>query len=393
MLRCTLLPTALVALAATLSAQDLLVRAKTVVIAPDAVLADGRFLVRAGKVAYVGQDVPADAAAKATTIDCGDAVVVPGFVLPPTTLGRDRDLAEGALPFTPDLRAVEAFDPWGEELAKLPHTGFTSATLSPSPRNLAGGLGALVKPGAGGGSGSKGGSVAAPELHLALSLVAAARNPERPPTSLMGAVDLLRSAFAQAKSSAAAGPDVAVLRSVLQGGRKVAIAADTLVEIQAALDLARDFGFEPALVGARDADKALDRLVAQRAAVVIGGLAPEMRLAQLQFPARLAEAGVPFCFAGRPDQVRLSAALAVRNGLDRKSAWAALGRAPAQMFGVAGQVGALRQGCAGDFAVWSGDPLDLSSTLRAVYVDGVRVHGESPSNAPSPASSPAAGVR
>lgn len=387
MLRCTLLPAVLVALAATAAAQDLLVRAKTVVVAPDAVLTDGRFLARAGKVAYVGQDVPADAAAKATTIDCGDAVVVPGFVLPPTTLGRDRDLAEAALPFTPDLRAVEAFDPWSEELAKLPLVGFTSAALTPSPRNVAGGLGALVKPGA------RGGSVAAPELHLALSLNAAARNPERPPTSLMGAVDMLRSAFTAAKSSAAAGPDVAVLRSALQGNRKVAIAADTLAEIQQALDLARDFGFEPALVGARDADKAFDRIVAQRAAVVIGGLAPEMRQAQLQFPARLAEAGVPFCFTGRPDQVRLSAALAVRNGLDRKSAWAALGRAPAQMFGVAGQVGALRQGCAADFAVWSGDPLDLGSTLRAVYVDGVLVHGAAPSAAASPASSTAAGVR
>ena len=90
----------------------------------------------------------------------------------------------------------------------------------------------------------------------------------------MGAVDMLRSAFAAAKSSAAAGPDVAVLRSALQGNRKVAIAADTLAEIQQALDLARDFGFEPALIGARDADKAFDRIVAQRAAVVIGGLAP-----------------------------------------------------------------------------------------------------------------------
>ena len=100
-----------------------------------------------------------------------------------------------------------------------------------------------------------GGSVAAPELFLALSLNAAARNPERPPTSLMGAVDLLRSAFAAAKSSAAAGPDVAVLRSALQGNRKVAIAADTLAEIQQALDLARDFGFEPVIVGARDASR------------------------------------------------------------------------------------------------------------------------------------------
>ncbi|MFN6196557.1 MAG: alpha-D-ribose 1-methylphosphonate 5-triphosphate diphosphatase, partial [Planctomycetota bacterium] len=60
-----LLPSTLLALAATLPAQDLLVRAKTVVVAPDTVLTDGRFLVRDGKVAYVGSDVPAAAAAPA----------------------------------------------------------------------------------------------------------------------------------------------------------------------------------------------------------------------------------------------------------------------------------------------------------------------------------------
>jgi imidazolonepropionase-like amidohydrolase len=376
------LPTAiLLALAATLPAQDLLVRAKTVVIAPDTVLTDGRFLVRDGKVAYVGGDVPAEAAQKATAVDCGDAVVVPGFVLPPTTFGRDRDLAEGALPFTPDLRAAEAFDPWQEELQKLPRAGFTAAVLTPSPRNFAGGLGALVKPG------TAGGRVAAADLHLALSLAAAARDPERPPTSLMGGVELLRSAFAQAKS-AAAGPDVAPLRDVLQGGRKAAIAADTLAELQAALDLARDFGFDPVLVGARDAAKALPRLVAQRAALVLAPLTPDMRLAQLELPARLAEAGVPFCFTGGPEAVRMSAVLAVRHGLDRRTAWAALGRATAVMLGVADQVGALRQGCAADFAVWSGDPLDLGSSLRAVYVDGVRLHGDTPA-----ANLPAAGGR
>lgn len=382
-----LLPSALLALAATLPAQDLLVRARTLVVAPDTVLTDGRFLVRDGKVAYVGADVPADAAGKATLVDCGDAVVVPGFVLPPTTFGRDRDLAEGALPFTPDLRAAEAFDPWQEELAKLPHAGFTAAVLTPSPRNLAGGLGALVKPG------KAGGRVAIADLHLALSLAAPARDPERPPTSLMGGVELLRSAFAQAKSAAAAGPDVAILRDVLQGGRKAAIAADTLVELQAALDLARDFGFDPVLVGARDAEKVLPRLVAQRAAVALAPLAPDMRRAQLELPARLAEAGVPFCFLGSPELARLSAVLAVRHGLDRQSAWTALGRAPAAMFGASPQVGALRQGSAADFAVWSGDPLDLGSTLRAVYVDGARLHGAAPTAAAPAASSPAAGGR
>ena len=103
----------------SLSAQDVLVKAKTIVVAADTVLTDGAVLLRQGKVAYVGNDIPAEARAQATVADYGDATIVPGFVLPPTTLGRDRDLVEAALPFTPDLRAVEAFDPWQEELTKL----------------------------------------------------------------------------------------------------------------------------------------------------------------------------------------------------------------------------------------------------------------------------------
>jgi imidazolonepropionase-like amidohydrolase len=363
-------------------AQDVLVRARHIAIAADTMLTDGAFLVRDGKVAFVGADIPADAAARATVVDYGDATIVPGFVLPVTTLGRERDLAEAALPFTPDLRAVEAFDPWQEELLRLPAAGITAAGLSPSPRNVAAGIGALVKPG------RERGTVAMPDLHLALSLTAAARNPERAPTSLMGAIDMLRSAFAAAKAGTQTGPDVAVLRLALQGGRRIAIHADTHVELAAALDLARDFAFEPLLVGARDADKVIARLQQQKAALVLEELRPELRLSQLRLPTRLAEAGVPFCFGARPAQLRLSAALAVRFGLDRKTALQALTRTAATLLDAQATVGALRQGNGADFAVWSGDPLDLGTALLATWVDGVRVHGNAP--APAPAKPPAA---
>lgn len=374
----------LATLPAVLPAQDLLVRARTVVIAADTVLTDGSFLVRAGKVAYVGTDIPAEARAAATVVDYGDATIVPGFVLPPTTLGRDRDLVEAALPFTPDLRAVEAFDPWQEELAKLPRFGITALALSPSSRNLAGGIGALVKPG------HKGGTVVAPEVLLALSLTQAARNPERAPTSLMGAIDLLRSAFTAAKAGTQAGPDIAVLRQALQGTRRLVVHADTTIELTAALDLAREFSFEPVLVGARDAEKVFARIVQQKAALVLEPLRPEQRQAQLRLPTRLAEAGVPFCFGGRPEVVRMSAVLAVRAGLDRKTALAALTRTPAVLFGQQDAVGSLRQAHGADFAVYSGDPLDLDAALLATWIDGVRVHGAAPSKNPSP-KSPTAG--
>lgn len=379
-----------------LRAQDVLVKAKTIVVAADTVLTDGAVLLRQGKVAYVGNDIPAEARAQATVADYGTATIVPGFVLPPTTLGRERDLAEGALAFTPDLRAVEAFDPWQEELQKLPHGGVTSLVLAPSARNVAGGLGALVKPGAGKQAGGQqaGGTVVTPELHLQLSLSQAARNPERQPTSLMGAVELLRTTFAAAKDGTQNGPDVAVLRSVLQGGRKVAIAASTYPELVAALDLAKEFGFEPVLVGARDADRVLPRLAQQKAALVLEPLAFGQRLAQLQLPTRLAEAGVPFCFGGNAESLRLSAVLAVKNGLDRKTALAALTRTPAMLFDQSTLVGSLRQGCGGDFVVFTGDPLDLTSAYVATWIDGVRVAGDAPAaKKQTPAAAAAAGAR
>ncbi|MCU0863006.1 MAG: amidohydrolase family protein [Planctomycetes bacterium] len=372
---------ALLALAALSPAQDLLVRARTVVLAADTVLSPGSFLVQKGKVAWVGDDIPAEARAGATVVDYGDATIVPGFVLPPTTLGRDRDLAEGALAFTPDLRASEAFDPWQEQLLALPKFGITSMFLSPSPRNVAGGIGALVKPG------KDGGTLVAPDLQLTLSLTTAARNPERQPTSLMGAMELLRTTLTAAQSGVQGGPDAAVLRQALQGGRRIVVHADTYTELMAALDLAKEFRFEPVLVGAADAGKVLPRLIAQKAAVVLGSLQPSQRLEQLRLPVRLAEAGVPFCFGGRAETMRLSAVLAVRHGLDRKNALQALTRNAAALLDQQANIGALRQGTAADFVVFSGDPLDLDSTHLATWIDGARVHGAAPSQA---ASTPAA---
>ncbi len=382
-----LLPAVLAAtFAAVAPAQDLLLRASRIVVAPDTVLDDAAVLVRQGKVAYVGADIPAEARAQARLVDYGDATVVPGFVLAVTTLGRDRDLAEGALAFTPDLRAVEAFDPWQKELLGLPAHGITSLSLSPSPRNVAGGIAALVKPG------KKRGSVATSDLHVQWSLTQASRNQERDPTSLVGAIDMLRSALAAAKLGTSTSPDLAIMRQVQQGTRRVFVHADSFVELAAALDLAKEFGFEPVLVGAREADKVLARLVAQKAAVVLDTLQPEGRLADLTLPARLAQAGVPFAFAGAPERLRLSAALAVRHGLDRKTALAALTRTPARLLEQQATVGALRQGNAADFLVFRGDALDLGAAHVATWVDGVLLHGDLPKKANAAPSTTATGA-
>ena len=86
---------------ASLNAQDVIVEAKKVVIAFGAgsaeatMLTDSALLIRDGKIALVGSDIPAETRASARVIDYGSATISPGFVLAATTLGRD---AREALP-------------------------------------------------------------------------------------------------------------------------------------------------------------------------------------------------------------------------------------------------------------------------------------------------------
>jgi imidazolonepropionase-like amidohydrolase len=65
----------------------------------------------------------------------------------------------------------------------------------------------------------------------------------------------------------------------------------------------------------------------------------------------------------------------VREGLDPVTAWKALTSDAARIAGVADRVGRLAAGLDADFVLWSGDPLDLTSSVEAVFVDGVQVHG------------------
>lgn len=362
---------AAVLFAAALPAQDLLLKSHTVVVAADVTLTDGELLLRNGKVAWVGKDIPAEARGRARVLDFGAATVVPGFVVAHGWLGQERDLAELADCCTPTLPAADAFDPFQDQLAALPKAGVTSYALAPSSRNLVGGIGALVKPG------RDGGAVADPDLFLMLALVAPARSQDRPPTSLMGAADLLRTMFADARADAAAGRrELQPARQVLAHSRRVFVHADTRAELRTALDLAREFSLAPVLVGGSDADQFVAELQELKADVVL--TAPDYdsppRLQQL--PGVLARAGIRVAFAGRPERLRVGMALAVQHGLPRAAALQALTRTPAELLGQQQRIGSLRQGCDADFAVYGGDPIDLTSPLLAVYVDGVRLSGD-----------------
>jgi imidazolonepropionase-like amidohydrolase len=59
-------------------------------------------------------------------------------------------------------------------------------------------------------------------------------------------------------------------------------------------------------------------------------------------------------------------------GLSWNEAFAAISSRPAEAIGLGGEIGSLRPGRRADVVIWDGDPLELSTGVEAVWIDGVR---------------------
>jgi imidazolonepropionase-like amidohydrolase len=385
---------------------ELLVRATRIVVAPDVVLENDALLIRDGKVAAVGPEIPEASKRGVRGVEL-DGTVVPGFVNPHSHLSLGEDLAERTDAATPDLRAADAFDPFDQLLAVHARHGVTAVGLAPLSANTLAGIAAAVRAGTTG-------EVLSDAAYLKIALVSESLDQRRFPTSRMGAAELLRRSFERARSHTGDDPRSTALRDALAGTTRLAVHARAHADIVAALDLCEELGLEPLLIGADEAARSLPRLAALGASIILGPLEADSAPQLLALPAQLEGAGIPFSFMadrdpsvregsapprapgardrerftassptplpapvpGNPENLRLSAALAVRHGLSRRAALAALTRVPAEQCGVADRCGSLRQGCFADFVVFSGDPVDLTSRCLSVFVGGVRFDPE-----------------
>jgi imidazolonepropionase-like amidohydrolase len=90
----------------------------------------------------------------------------------------------------------------------------------------------------------------------------------------------------------------------------------------------------------------------------------------------LAKAGVAVGFstlggASAARTIRQLAGIAVAQGLPWDKGLAGLTEVPAQLYGGAAERGTLERGKIADVVVWSGDPLELTSTAETVIIGGV----------------------
>lgn len=178
------------------------------------------------------------------------------------------------------------------------------------------------------------------------------------------------------------------LQPVVTGQALVLVNVDRSSDILAVLALAKEFGLKIAVVGGAEAWKVAPQLAAAKVAVLTGALdnlpSDFASLgARQENAALLRAAGVPVILtAGTREtfnvrKIRQHAGNAVAYGLPWPEALRAVTLAPAELFGVADEIGAIADGKVANLVVWSGDPFEFSTEAEHVFVKGVEVQGRS----------------
>lgn len=160
-------------------------------------------------------------------------------------------------------------------------------------------------------------------------------------------------------------------------------------DVARAVTLAKDNGFfdRSVLVLGPECFKAITELKAAGRPVILNAqLLYRKRdpvtgkLKETFVPKAFADAGMPFSLLPHPNNslaeryLNYQAARCVRNGVDRKAALEAITINPARALGLEDRIGSLEVGKVANIVVFSGDPLDFSSWVDLVYINGIRAY-------------------
>jgi len=207
---------------------------------------------------------------------------------------------------------------------------------------------------------------------------------------------------------------LAALVPVVEGRMPVVMLANSEREISRALDLAAEFKLKLLIAGGREADRVAERLVKQNVPVLLSlnlprrttAAMPEAdpeplrilreRVAAQQTAGRLAKAGVRFAFQSgsltNMTDLIPNANRAIENGLSAQDAVRAFTNWPAEIFGVANQLGSIEAGKIANLTVTRGDLFDRNSRVAHVFIDGRPVDLRPPTTSPTPERSSGRGV-
>ena len=384
----------------------------------------GTVVIRGGKVVAAGAGAVVPGGLR--TIDAQGKWVTPGIVaaisdlglLDVDAVGESNDWSKGSGPFSAALDASTAVNPSAQPIAVSRAGGVTRAAVVPSAGgSIFAGQGAVIDLGDDPNPvnrarafqyvelGENGATQAGGSRLTAHALL---RN------ALREAGDLARGVREPLRASKPAAPietgddlplpqpttprnddvlltrfDAAALIPVVAGRQPLYVHVDRASDIRAVLALKREFpALRLVIVGANEGWLAAAEIAAAGVPVIAHGLVDlpgnfEDLAATQSNVGRMAAAGVKVALGTfrDNDQPRYAPQYAGNlvalgrvpgaTGLSWGQAFAAISSVPAEIVGMGERFGSLKPGRAGDVVIWDGDPLETTSGVIAVYIDGV----------------------
>jgi imidazolonepropionase-like amidohydrolase len=378
------------------------------------VIENGVLLIENGKIVAVG---PASTAIpkKAQVIDVTGMTVYPGLIDSETALGlteismdqSTNDMVEPSDEIMPHMHVYDAFHAESELIPVTRVNGITNAVVAAGGSDTIPGQDAFIQ--LEGRSATE--MLVVRDVAMPLNFTGMQRRMggmmgegSRFPSTRMGVVAQLRQSFLDAQDyaqkwadyeakSATAKDDkkqsppkrdlkLEALLPYLQGKKTVVVAADESRDLEVAVHLAQEFHLKFVLNHLTHSQRLLDYVASLHVPVIVGPIYEEPREYErydtvFKLPAELQQRGVKLAFASydahNARNLPYAAGYAVAWGLPYDEALKALTINPAEIWGVADQLGSLDVGKWANVVVANGDPLDVTTDVKRVFIQGKEV--------------------
>jgi imidazolonepropionase-like amidohydrolase len=391
------------------------------------VVENGVLVMQNGKIIAVGPAASVSIPRDAKVIDVTGMTVYPGLIDSETHLGltevsgdqMSNDLVETSEEIMPHMHVYDAFHAETTLIPVARINGVTNAVVAPASQDTLPGQDSFIQL-----TGrSSEDMLMVRDVAMPLNFTGRQRRNEGPPTThkfpstRMGMATQLRQAFldalryeqrmaAQSKQKSGDGNDSQEERSeagdqgekgrspsgrdlkleallpYLHGQKPVVLAAEEPNDLLTALDLANEFHLKIVLNHLTHSASLLDKVAAAGLPVIVGPIYEQPKEwerydAVYRLPAEMAKRGIKIAFASyeahNSRNLPYAAGYAVAFGLPHEEALKALTINAAQIWGVDDRLGSLDAGKLANVVVANGDPLDVKTDVKHVFIDGEEI--------------------
>ena len=393
------------------------------------VIDNGTVVMENGKITAVGPSASVKIPANARVIEANGMTVYPGLIDSETNMGlieieadqMTNDLVETSDEIMPHMHVADAFHAESERIPVVRVNGITNVIVAPGSSDTLPGQSSFAqldgkdrdemlmvkdvalpmnfgpeqrrRGGGQGGGGGRGGETRYPSTRMGLAaqlrqtFLDAQDYAQRlaNPQSSSSESSQERSGGRGGRGSSGGNKRDLKLEALipyLQGKKPVVVAARESADIETVMKLAREFNLKVVLNHVTHSQEILDEIASWKVPVIVGPIydapKPNERYDSVySLPAELARRGVKIAFASyRVEHNRnlpYAAGYAVAYGLPYEEALKALTINPAEIWGVADQLGSLDVGKTANVVVANGDPLDVKTDVKEVFIRGRQV--------------------